>query len=221
MNRILTLFAAILLVVLCGVIHGVWTDRWQVSQDVHHSSAALERVPENFGDWEGQLFELPANQLQVAEIAGYFGCRYIHRQNGNVVSVLLVCGRPGPIAVHPPDVCYQGQGFGLVGPPEKQTINMNTLVGTTDTPEFLMAKFRKAGASVPETIRVFWSWSATGSWQVPSNTRIAFARHSALYKLYIVRDLTLPDEPIADDPVVEFLREFLPQLNQTLFTEKQ
>ena len=46
--------------------------------------------------------------------AGIKGCvyrRYRNPRTGESVSVLLVCGRGGPISVHTPDVCYAGAGY--------------------------------------------------------------------------------------------------------------
>ena len=45
-------------------------------------------------------------------MTGYLLRTYTHRISGETFQVLLVCGKPGPTSLHPPDVCYQGAGYG-------------------------------------------------------------------------------------------------------------
>ena len=75
------------------------------------------------------LFDMPAEAYEAAaaELEGWLARRYLHRRTGVVVHVLLLCGRPGPLSVHTPEVCYYGQrpnnmypcviGYSNRGPP--------------------------------------------------------------------------------------------------------
>src|SRR5207253_5526248 len=48
--------------------------------------------------------------------------------------------------------------------------------------------------------------------------RLTFARHAALYKLYVIRPLRSLDQPLQEDEEgLEFMRLLVPQLEEALF----
>ncbi|WP_406695894.1 exosortase-associated EpsI family protein [Singulisphaera sp. Ch08] len=214
MLRLLPTTLALALVISAGIVHGRWTQRWAVSHTIEDAAARLRRLPMTLGDWQGMPMELDRKQVELAEIAGYVVRRYEDRVNKDVVTILLVCGSPGPISVHTPDICYAGAGFELIGAPELFT-------GPTHPSGppalFRNALFGKTNATVPTYLRILWSWSASGPWVVPENPRLAFASSQVLYKLYLVRQPTSTDERIEDDPSPRFLGLLLPELEQILF----
>jgi hypothetical protein len=212
--RTLPVLMALPLVISFGLVEGHWTDRWATTADADAAVARLAGLPLAVGDWEGQAQALDGRQIERAGIRGYRLHRYVHRPTGEEVSVLVVCGKPGPISVHTPDVCYEGAGYRLATRRERRSFDF----GWQDSPvEFFTARFRKGDAAVPEELRVLWAWSATGAWATADNPRLQFARHSFLYKMYVTRQLTRRGEGDESDPVADFLRLFLPELNHTLF----
>ena len=205
---------ALTLVVTAGIVHGRWTQRWTVSHAVEDAVARVSRVPMTLGDWRGKAFELDREQLAVGEIAGYVARRYEDRLNGDAVTILLVCGAPGPISVHTPDICYSGAGFEPIGSPGKFSLPLES---SGPAARFRNALMSKTSASGPTYLRILWSWSADGTWEVPENPRLAFAPKDVLYKLYVIRESSSADERIEDDPSPKFLRLLLPELEQALF----
>src|SRR5207249_1784629 len=109
-------------VIPCGLLYGLWTDRWVVSDEPGASAAKLAGLPLAVGGWEGEALALDAGGRSPAGVAGHLSRRYRNRLNGGAVSVLLVCGRPGPVSVHTPDVCYGGAGYDLAGPPARYEV---------------------------------------------------------------------------------------------------
>src|SRR5437764_8305353 len=109
MQRILPAVAALVAVVAVGVVHGFWTDRWGLSEAVAAGAARLDRVPRVVGDWHAELLE--TGQRDDPSLAGQLYLRYLNRKTGEAVSVALVCGRPGPVCIHTPDVCYAASGY--------------------------------------------------------------------------------------------------------------
>lgn len=208
MIRYLPLLACGALLVLSGLVYGLWTDRWTVSSALQESSARLERVPWKLGAWEGQPVELDARQLAVSEAVANLSRRYVNRRTGTEISVMVLCGRGGPIAVHRPDVCYTGAGFQMAAAPEKWT-----------TPgvdgSFWTTRFHKPGAAA-ETLRVFWAWSTAGDWTATDRPRLAYGRLPALYKLYLVRRLVHADEPLDQEPSRDLLQFLVPALHHCL-----
>src|SRR5262249_40202823 len=133
------------------------------------------------------------------------------RVHGHSVAVFLGCGRPGPLSVHTPDVCYPGAGYELAGTPIKCRID------AAPPADFWAAKFEQEGVAVPGGLRIFWAWSPGTNWQAPENPRLSFARFPILYKLYAIREAAPGAGRLDDDPATELLRQLLPELGKVLF----
>ena len=94
MQRYLAAACAAILVVLCGMVHGFWTDRWTTSLPPAQAAERLGRVSLEVGDWAGQT--LPSKSRPEG-IAGQLYRRYINRVNGTKITVALFTGLPGPV----------------------------------------------------------------------------------------------------------------------------
>lgn len=110
MTRLIPALTASALVIVCGVVHGFWTDRWQ-GQPVETADAAarMDALPLEIGDWSGAVLEV--KQPRAGDVAGTIQRRYQNLRTGEEVSVYMVCGRPGPVSIHTPEVCYAASGF--------------------------------------------------------------------------------------------------------------
>jgi hypothetical protein len=212
MKRLLPLIITLALVVAYGIAEGVWTNRWISSAALERATARLSDVPRVVGAWEGTDDELDPRQVAQAEMSGYVMRRYVHQQTGAALSVMLVCGRAGPTSLHSPQSCYPGIGYQPGAAPQRQAIGGQKPAAD----DFWVAQFKKEGPR-PEVIRIFWSWNGAGKWQAADSPRLQFARHTALYKLYVIRSLGRADEGLADDPALDFLEQFLPAVERALF----
>src|SRR5439155_15150223 len=127
--------------------------------------------------------------------------------------ILLVCGRPGPVSVHTPDVCYEGVGYEMAAAPVRYAARE----GSSAAPaQFWMADFEKQRAAVPVRLRILWSWHAAGAWQAPDDPRLTFARFPVLYKLYVIREMASGDERLEEDRCGEFLGQLLPEFRNSI-----
>jgi hypothetical protein len=162
------------------------------------------------GDWDGRVKELEDRTVALAEAAGYVRRQYVNRRTGSSVALLILCGRPGPLSVHSPEVCYDGTGYEELGGRTEYT------EPGPPAAEFWVYRFRKRDSAIPVHLRVLHSWGAAGSWKAVESPRLAFAREHLLYKMYIVRELPNPDEPLKDDPALDFVRVLLPELQKFL-----
>jgi hypothetical protein len=192
------------------VVSGLWTNRWAPARDLEAAAARLALTPETVGDWDARPREMSEREKEGAQVNGAILRDYVNRKTGSTVSLMLLCGRPGPLAVHTPDVCYRGSGFEEVGAPARPAVPP----GGAD--HFWVRRFQKQ-AAVPVQLRVWYAWSATGEWEAADNPRVHFARQPVLFKLYVIRELPRADEPLEDDAANEFLRTLLPQLGPKLF----
>jgi len=215
MNRSLPLLAGAIVLLLSGVVHGLWIDRWTQSAALDELTGRLADLPTKIGTWEGQPVELDPRQLAISEAAGHLSRRYVQRRTGAEVSIVVLCGRPGPLSVHQPDVCYTGSGYQQAGRKEKWEAPADSAARGTS---FWTARFVRPGAD-PAPLRVFWAWSAAGDWTAADKPRITFGRMPALCKLYVVRRMARPDEPLNQDPSRAFLELLVPTLRQTLAGE--
>lgn len=211
MLRWLPLGLLLIVVTASGAAHGLWSGRWNVGNALEQAADRLAHVPMTVGDWDGSVSELDERQMQVAELSGARVCEYVNRRTGSVVSTLLVCGRPGPVSVHAPEICYIGNGYELAKPRDR--FADPSLGGA----ELRVYDFHKPQASTPDRLRIFCSWSVEGAWSAPENPRLKFFREPYLYKLYVTRKMLQADEPLEDDSAIEFLKLFLPQLQKTMF----
>jgi hypothetical protein len=193
-------------------LHGRWTNRWRPTRELEERVRRLERLPRDVTEWRGQDLPLSEREVQLAEIAGYV-CRRYENRTGASVTVLLLCGRGGPMAVHTPDVCYRGAGYQPVGAPARTAV-----AGVGGEDRFWSLKFTKAGPLGTARLRVYWAWTAQGAWQAPGSARSAFAGQPAVYKLYLMREMTSSNEQLEDELCQDFLRVLLPRLDEALFS---
>ena len=198
---------ALLCTVAFGLAEGWWTNRWHSSGEIDQAAARCKEVPLTIAYWDGVDQELDDRQLKLAKINGYILRKYVHRQTGDVITVMLVCGRPGPIGVHTPDVCFQSNGMEMKGAPEQIHFDLEAPRSASN---FWGARFEEPGPIHTGTA-VLWSWTADGQWSAPDSPRIQFARAAALYKLYVIHPTNqLDQKPGSDADVDKFLRVFLP-----------
>jgi hypothetical protein len=209
MKRYSPLIVGAAVLLLSGVLHGLWSDRWTVSAAVETSCQRLTAVPESVADWESQPLELDPRQMTVSEASGQFARRFVQRGAGREVSMILLCGRRGPLSVHQPDVCYTASGYHLAAAPSKWT------PPGVEGVSFWTARFTRPGQEAAP-LRVFWAWSSDGAWLAADQPRIEFGSRPALYKLYLVERMTRPDEALEEGGAAEFLRQMLPQLRKSL-----
>lgn len=199
----------------CGlallVMGGVWQDRRQAAPAA--TSVDLTMIPRTLGDWTSTDFELPEQDAAAAGIDRYLGRNYVHAETANGMTVLIASGPGGPISVHPPEVCFVGQGY-----------LKDSAIGTVKAPalssdqehQFSTAVFRGPASSGGTRVQLFWAWSDSGIWQTPANPRLVFARLPRLYKIYVYR--TLDPKQGSEDVKegLEFMKLLLPEFEKLM-----
>jgi hypothetical protein len=216
MSRVLPFVVGLGLLIGSELFHGHWTNRWRLSGELEAWCAKLPRQNEPMivGDWKGHPSPpLQEQDIIIGEIAGYFHQEFIHPR-GYAVRVLVVCGRPGPIAVHTPEVCLGGEGFSLESSKQR---HIASLAPPDQPAEFWVGQFYRSDGALRSDQRQFWTYSADGSWTAEDNPRFRFARFPALYKIYIMRQMARKDEKLEEDPTVEFIKVFMPEMQKRLF----
>jgi hypothetical protein len=206
---------ALVIVIGSGITHGLCSDRWSTSEELPAAVERLGALPTTIDDWEGSAVEQEAATLQRGDIAGALLRRYAQRGTDRELLVMLVCGRPGPVAVHTPDVCYQGAGYKMASDRARQVVARPAGEPAT----FWKASFVKESFAGKEELRIWWSWYAGGAWQVAGEPRLAFARFPVLHKLYVIYRVPQRSRG-ANDPTIAFVPRLLAELDRTVLAER-
>lgn len=207
MTRVVFLLLAAALLLVDGVVYGRWTDRWGNGQAVEDAVTQLEQIPLRIGGWQAKPLAPAGAHAAQAGCAGFWVRRYERQHDGAVVDVLLACGRPGPLAVHTPDICYTGSGY-----VQAEAVGLYTADAAEGAAPatFWQTRFNKPEALVPVSLRLLWSWHTAAGWHAARNPRLEFAGAPVLHKLYVIREMDGRDDRRDDAICAEFLTAFLP-----------
>jgi hypothetical protein len=213
MARSLVIYGAVGLLAAAGVLEGFRTNRWGQTDDAKAAVARLDAVPRAFGEWTSTENPIEEKILKVAEATGSVSRVYKNSLTGNTVSVLILCGPPGPIGAHTPDICYRGLGYEMAGSELRRTLRLPD----GQTASYWSTSFVKRTAG-DAPLNVCWAWGVDGEWAASAAPRRDFVLRSALYKVYVSRQPTPAerDAKPAADPVEEFLTDFLPVVKKAL-----
>ncbi len=211
MVRKLAIVVGVVVLVGSGLVHGLWTDRWKSTEDLERAAGRLADLPDDIGSWKGEAVQQDADDLKQSGTLAHYSRAFTDPETGEQVTVLLLVGPARKLVVHRPEHCYRSAGYELMGepvsikitPPGQQEAELLTGLFTRDDP---------GGAS---QLRICWSWFGGERWEAPANPRLSFARHSVLYKLYVIRNVA-GSTPLPADPCVRLLGELLPILEQAL-----
>jgi len=202
---------ATLALAVSGLMHGLWTDRWQAPAAVTEAAARLDSLPLELGMWRGEAIKVKPGQAG-AGVAGCIQRRYVNRQTGTTVLIALVCGRPGPVSIHTPEVCYGASGYAVGAPRRAQ-------LGPDETaPSLWTADAVRTKATEETHLRLFWGWNSGERWIASTAARREFAGKPVLHKLYVLRELDGVGAPARGEPCEDFLQVLLPALQKALFT---
>ena len=216
MTRLLPPLLAAAALVAAGLVHGRWTDRWSPPVDTAAAAARFADIPRHLGkrldagvwEWEGEDIEVKPDSGPEG-VAGNIQRSYRNASTGAVVVLALVCGRSGPISIHPPESCYTGSGYEF-GTRERVTLGPGGA-------EFFTADAVRTRETEESRVRLFWAWNPGTGWKAPEDARTAFPRVPVLHKLYVLRDLGDLEVPAREDPCYAFLQTLVPALDRTLF----
>jgi exosortase len=213
-SRAIPVLVGTVLVVGSGIIAGKWTGRWRDSGELKLAVSHLDRVPMAIGDWIGKAEAADPRVITAAELDGCVMRRYENSRSRKMITLVLVCGRPGPVSVHNPEICYPAAGFEMAQEQPEMLDVPNDSSG--HRAELVRAGFERRASFAPERLRISWSWKSQGAWGVPYSPRLAFGSQPFLYKLYLIQRTSEGNEPADEAAFMDFLRRLLPELDKAL-----
>jgi len=88
--------------------------------------------------------------------------------------------------------------------------------------KFVTSTFVKETDYGPDRLRIFWTFAdAKDDWQGPvQSAQMAFGGKDAVYKIYLMCGFGEGEEAPDASPAVEFAKEFMPVVNEKLFSAK-
>lgn len=209
MTRQPAVVAALAVLVVSGVVHGLWAERWGPSTLLQEAAARVDQVPLEIGDWQAQVDDADPAAFTQAGAQSYWARSYVNPRLHTTLHVILMCGRAGRMAVHTPEVCYRGAGFEIEAKPEVWTVQSpaSAELGTLWTAQFSKGIGRGAD------LCLYWGWNAGGPWQAAANPRWQFGGEPFLYKLYLSHAAS---GDFATQTARDFMGLFLPELRTAL-----
>ncbi len=194
------------LTLFSGIVHGYLDGRWSKSEDLVAVGDQLKNLPDRCGDWRlVNTGDLDEGATELLRCYGSEVRRYKNEKNDAEVTVALMFGPRGPIAVHTPEVCYDSVGTKQVN--DRET-NLVTTSGRSSH-ELWSVQFSKAPSPDP-SLDVWYAWSAGGSFEARKHPRFWFAEN--LYKI----QLAGPVASLTHRPCEDFLKVFLPHVEQVI-----
>lgn len=204
-----TMIAVVAVVVITGTIaiaHAYLEGGWQSESEIESIASKLQELPDSFGDWKRtSKKEIPARILRVLRCYGYLSETYENSSSGGVISVAVLFGPRGPIAVHTPEICYSSVGTQVQG-----TRRSTSIESENHRDEFWITQFAKEGFQEP-CLEVWYGWSDGGRWHASENPRYWATNH--LYKLQLSGQ---PRKDGTHSDCSSFLENFLPVLRKHL-----
>jgi hypothetical protein len=209
MKRHLFFLAVVLvaaLTVFSGVLQGRLRNRWGASADTSAAAEKLKQMPSQFGDWRLRLSqELDQTALSQLDPAGYLVSHYANQVTGDLVTVTLLLGSPGPISVHIPEVCLPSRNYQSQG--ERRRVAIRRADGTDD--ELWTLDYRASNIR-GDLLRMYYGWSTGDRWSAAEDPRFFFASQPYLYKIQISYYMPPAASGQSSDPCQKFLEDFLP-----------
>lgn len=192
--------------IVSGLAFG-WLDaRWANPPDMAAIGSKLDDLPDHCGDWTlAENQELPAGSRQLLRCYGDTLRVYVNPNSGHRVTVAVLLGPRGPIAVHTPEICYSGQGVEQQGPRQRIELISGGVAHALWHTDFLS----KVDGQ-PE-LEVFYAWSDGGPWQAAEQPR--FWLTDRLYKIQLAGPPPPAGQPSES---LQFLESFVEQLQPQL-----
>lgn len=197
-------------------VQGVLTERWggkDVAGELRRDAEILEAsFPKQFGSWQMVSdTEADPTQLKAAGAVGHISREYKNADTGARIGVFVVCATPKDASGHTPDRCYPSAGFEIAEQEHREVIELDN--GTKA--EAFSGSFKKPG----ESLRIMWTYAATGKWMAPQIARIELANFPAVYKLYAIVNETGMSRGEGTRIGLQFLADLIPEFDRVIFAD--
>jgi hypothetical protein len=212
MKQILSLIGITALVAVtlgAGWVHGRMTNRWGIAPDSNLAAARLRQpLPDRVGSWKlVREADLEPEVVRMLQCPASVSRVYEHEQTGDVISVAVLLGPPGPISVHTPEICYSSHDYAITKDREK-----TTLTDAANHEHSLWEVRMKSNRIDGAQLRVLYGWTTGERWLAAEYPRFGYGGVSHLYKLQLASGASAAEALEDFDPAKDFLQQFVVQL---------
>jgi len=214
---VLSLAAVLALTLAGGVLEGRIRYRWGASETMLAAAKKLAGVPREFGGPQKDRWQLLSSDamdkdsLEMLECSGYIERTYQKKGTNDKVSMFVIVGPTGPVAVHTPEICFPSQNYPSVD--TRQQVAIPDSQGRDD--QFWALSFKSKNVQ-EDQIRVYYAWSTGDRWSAANDARFAFVGSPYLYKIQLSSKLPAGVDLTTDDTCREFLKDFVPVVRRYL-----
>jgi hypothetical protein len=190
----------------------------------------LSKLPNKIGDdWtliKGGERKLDEYTMRITGGTDHAIRSYANRMTGVVVTLLLLYGPADPVLPHTPQVCYPASGFSAIDSPTARSITYS--IGQDDQgrpverqADFLMSSYIKPSGRMPLREVVYHAYRLDGLWSFAIGAGRKFPRRNpGLFKLQIQRVVAEGEKLDATDPIIQFLKPFLGEIEAEIKAAK-
>jgi hypothetical protein len=217
MSRFAPLIVVIVLLgatLLAGAVQGRITNRWGVQPSAQHAIEQLRpELPEECGSWKlREKLTMSPEACRILEDPTYFSRAYVHQQTGDEVTVFVLLGNPGPVAVHTPEVCYSSKDYSVSAARQKATVKLDS----GESHDLWDLPMKANNPLRDGALRVYYAWSTGTRWEAAEHPRFSYGGLPHLYKIQMAVHSRPGSQAKDFDPAQDFLANFLPQLQPRL-----
>lgn len=178
------LFACLGLTIFSGILRGRIDYRWGVSEEFQAAAEKVNAMPTTIGAWKAdKLNKLDEQAKNMLRCSGDVFGSYKNRQ-GEQVSLTVLVGPAGPLAIHTAEVCYGSSNYTLLEGGQRKVVADSA----GNEHEFAVATFEENNAG-KRPLKVYYAWSTGDDWVAPKAPRSAFAGTPMLYKIQIATNI--------------------------------
>ena len=171
----------------------------------------LAAVPLALGPWEGKPTTIDPRIALATGADQVVTRRYVNRDTGVAVDVILLYGPAVDMFIHSPEHCYPSAGFALAGGPDDKAV----AAGGSDA-RFRSLVYGKGEGARADLQEVYFSWWYAGRWSPDAGVQKHFERIPSMYKVQLARRVNATERRDVGNPCQAFLRELLPELGRRM-----
>lgn len=194
-----------------GVVHGLWTDRWEGTTR-KPGSVVLNRVPEQIGQWNSE----PLPPLDHPDTISSLYRRYTNELTGRSVNVLLTAGDPSTVAEYSIARLFPGHSYRQVSDPAPINIqSSHEGFENRVLHAFLTADYYEPSSLKTEQLLTVWGWSENGIWESPLKPESRFEKNNEVYRLYVTQTWDFAAQSRPND-IQDFLIVAIPRFSKLI-----
>jgi hypothetical protein len=163
----------------------------------------LAGLPMKIGSWEGHSATMDPRIVRITGSTDLVARRYVDRQTGVGLDVIVLYGPMSDVLFHTPEVCYPSAGFEAMPGVVERPIAIEK--PSPLTVPFRSLAFTKGEGGLADSQEAYYSLRYDGRWTTQLTSPKALRRISGMYKVQVSRRISGRERRDVDNPCEPFL----------------